>query len=165
VLATLQPLCDDLVLVANDASLADVPGPRLILDRDPHAGVLPALAQGLESARGTLALVVACDMPFLNGALLAEQLRRAETVDVVIPIVDGRPEPMHAVYRCASAVEAVRAALAAGERRMISFLDRLRVDRIAETELRRFDPELHSFFNTNTPEDLERARALAASGI
>src|SRR5262249_11916746 len=109
----------------------------------------------------SLAIVVACDMPFLNAALLAEQLRRAAEFDVVIPVLDGRPEPMHAVYRCAPTILAVRAALAAGQRRMISFLDRLRVDRLEETTVRAFDPELYSFFNTNTPDDLARARAIA----
>ena len=164
VLATLRPLCGDLVLVANDAILSRFPGLRLVLDSDPHAGVLPALAQGLDAADGILAIVVACDMPFLNRSLLAEELRRAAAVDVVIPVIDRRPEPMHAVYRCATALEAIRAALAAGERRMTSCLDRLRVDRVEEAEIRRFDPEQRSFFNVNTPEDLERARALATTG-
>lgn len=164
VLAALRPLCADLLLVANDASLPRFPGLRVVLDSDPHAGVLPALAQGLEAADGTLAIVVACDMPFLQRGLLAEELRRATAVDVVIPVVDRRPEPMHAIYRCATALTAIRAALARGERRMISFLDRLRVDRVEESEIRPFDPELRSFFNINTPEDLECARALAATG-
>jgi molybdenum cofactor guanylyltransferase len=163
VLAVLEPICGDLTVVVNDASLSGIPGVRLVLDTDPHAGVLPALAQGLEAADGTLAIVVACDMPFLNRRLLAEELCRATTVDVVIPFVDGRLEPMHAVYRCATVLHAIRAALAVGERRMTSFLDRLRVERIEAAEMRPFDPELRSFFNTNTPEDLERARAFAAN--
>jgi molybdopterin-guanine dinucleotide biosynthesis protein A len=46
---------------------------------------------------------------------------------------------------------------------MISFLDGLRVDRFQEQEMRLFDPELRSFFNTNTPEDLARAREVVGS--
>ena len=44
---------------------------------------------------------------------------------------------------------------------MISFLDRLAVISVDEAELRAVDPELRSFFNTNTPEDLQLARQLA----
>jgi molybdopterin-guanine dinucleotide biosynthesis protein A len=164
VLTALEPICTDLTLVANDATLSSLPGIRLVRDTDPHAGVLPALAQGLEAADGSLAIVVACDMPFLNRGLLAELLRRATVADVVIPLVGGRLEPMHAIYRRAPALEAIHSALATGERRMTSFLNRLRVDRVEESIIRSFDPELHSFFNINTPEDLERARALAATG-
>ena len=164
VLAALGSLCREVVIVANDRELASLRGVRVVLDREPHAGVLPALAEGLASATGELAVVVACDMPFLSAALLDDLVRRAADVDVVIPIVEGRPEPMHAVYRRLACLDAIRAALAAGERRMISFLDRLRVDRVNEADLRALDPELRSFFNTNTPEDLALARALAASG-
>ena len=161
VLDALRPLCRELVIVANDEALAGLDGVRVVLDDEPHVGVLPALAQGLETVEGDVAAVVACDMPFLNTALISEQIRRAADADVVMPVVDGRPEPMHAVYRRTGSLAAIRSALAAGERRMISFLDRLSVSWLPEAELRIFDPELRSFFNTNTPEDLERARNLA----
>jgi molybdopterin-guanine dinucleotide biosynthesis protein A len=162
VLDTLGPLCSRIVVVANDHSLADRPDLELMLDLEPHAGVLPALAQGLAALDSDLVVTVACDMPFLSRPLLAELIARSAASDVVIPVLDGRPEPMHAVYRRLASLQAIRAALAAGERRMISFLDRVRVARVESAELRRWDPELRSFFNTNTPADLERARALAA---
>ena len=76
VLDALGPLCSQLVAVANDRALADRPELRLILDLEPHAGVLPALAQGLEALDTDLVVAVACDMPFLNPTLLAELLRR-----------------------------------------------------------------------------------------
>lgn len=159
----LAPLCRELVLIVNDPALAKTEAFRVEFDAQPHAGVLPALGQGLEAADSELALVVACDMPFLSPPLLAELIRQAEGVDVVIPMLEGRPEPMHAVYRREACLAAIREALAAGERRMISFLDRLRVSTVEETALRRLDPELRSFFNTNTPDDLLQARRLAAA--
>ena len=164
VLSVLARLATDLVIVANDTELASLAGSRLVLDAEPHAGVLPALEQGLSQAAGDLAIVVACDMPFLSEPLLRDLVARAAAADVVIPIVEGRPEPMHAVYRREPCLAAIRAALAAGERRMISFLDRVRVARVDEPALRATDPELRSFFNTNTPEDLAHARELANAG-
>jgi molybdopterin-guanine dinucleotide biosynthesis protein A len=163
VLAALRPLCQELVLITNDQLLATLPNVRMVLDLEPHAGVLPALAQGLDTVTGDLAVVVACDMPFLNTQLLAEQVRRASECDVVIPVLEDRPEPMHAVYRRQSSLAAIHHALAQGQRRMISFLDDLRVIRLEEKELRLFDPDLLSFFNTNTSADLAKAQELAAT--
>ena len=57
----------------------------------------------------------------------------------------------------------VEAAVASGRKRVISFFDAVRVRYVAEDELRRFDPELRSFSNINTPDDLERARAIASA--
>jgi molybdopterin-guanine dinucleotide biosynthesis protein A len=161
VFAALRPLSSELVVIANDPALSGLAGARVLFDREPYAGVLPALLQGLEAATGVLAIVVACDMPFLSAELLTYLVERAPGRDVVIPVVEDRPEPMHAVYRRAACSEAIRQALGAGQQRMISFLDRVRVARVQETELRALDPELRSFFNTNTPEDLAAARSLA----
>ena len=163
VLDVLGSLCREIVLIANDPALTQLAGVRVFYDKLPHAGVLPALAQGLGTTTSEVVVVVACDMPFLSGELLRAQLRMSEDVDVVIPLVDRRPEPMHAVYRSEVCRQAITAALDAGERRMISFLDRVRVRYVDEAELRPIDPKLRSFFNTNTPEDLERARRLAAA--
>ena len=160
--AALGPLCGELIVVANDASLAALPGHRVIFDPEPHAGVLPALGWALAQAHGELVIAVACDMPFLSTAVLQLELDRAAGCDVVIPVVEDRPEPLHAVYRRAPCLAAIDAALAAGQRRLIAFLDRVKVKYLSESDLRAADPGLQSFFNTNTPEELEQARALAA---
>ena len=67
ILESLRPLVDEAVLLTNDADLAQVSDVRLVLDPAPHAGVLPALATGLEAATGDVCLAVACDMPFVSG--------------------------------------------------------------------------------------------------
>jgi molybdopterin-guanine dinucleotide biosynthesis protein A len=161
VIAALRPLCSELMVVANDPALQSLAGVRVTFDPEPHAGVLPALGWALAQATGESAIAVACDMPFLSTALLRLQLERSSTVDVVMPVVDGRPEPLHAVYRRVACLSAIRESLAAGRQRLIAFLDRVRVLYLDEQELKRIDSELRSFFNTNTPEELEQARALA----
>jgi len=52
ILAALGPLVEERVLLTNDASLADLEQVSLVFDPTPHAGVLPALAAGLEVAAG-----------------------------------------------------------------------------------------------------------------
>ena len=46
--------------------------------------------------------------------------------------------------------------------RVISFFPDVRVRFVDEAEIDRFDPRHLSFFNVNTPDDLEQARRLAA---
>jgi molybdenum cofactor guanylyltransferase len=162
VLAALAEVAGQFLAIVNDDRLNADSRLTIIHDPEPHAGVLPALLASLEAATTPLAVLVACDMPFLDGRLLRHQVALAADADVVIPVVDGREEPMHAVYRVASCREAIRAALARQQRRMIAFLDDVRTYRLEEAALRQIDPELRSFFNVNTPEDLEAARRLAA---
>lgn len=163
-LAELAPLAAEHLALTNDRSLESLPGVRLIDDPQPHAGVLPALANGLANATGGLCLAVACDMPFASRTvfeyLLA--LQHQEAVDVVIPRVGGYLEPMHAVYRRDSVLSAIRAALARGEKRMISYFPAVRVREVGEDELRGIHPTERAFFNVNTPEDLDAARKLTA---
>jgi molybdenum cofactor guanylyltransferase len=163
VIDALRPMGDEIIVVDNDDSLAHVPGVRIVPDDETRAGVLVALASGLAAATGELCLVVACDMPFLDGDVLRWLVDLAEGHDVVIPVTEGQMDPMHAVYRREVCLNAIRAALARNEKRMISYLKDVRVREVPEEELRAHDPELRSLFNVNTPEDLDRARAIAAT--
>jgi len=162
ILDAVGPLSNEVIVVDNDDSLAHLPGIRLVPDSETRAGVLTALHSGLSAADAELCLVVACDMPFLNSSLLRWLVDLASDVDVVIPITGGQMEPMHAVYRRASCLQAIGDALARNEKRMISYLGSVRVREVSEDELRAIDPDLRSFFNVNTPEDLEWARSVAA---
>jgi len=136
-----------------------------VFDPTPHAGVLPALAAGLEAAYGEVCLAVACDMPFVSPRVFAHLLdvQRATDADVVIPRTAGFLEPMHAVYRREPVRQAIRSALARGDQRMISYFADVRVHEVAEAEWRPRDPAGTAFFNVNTPAELEAARRLAGA--
>jgi molybdopterin-guanine dinucleotide biosynthesis protein A len=162
VIAALSSVAERLIAIVNDDRFDADARLTVIRDPDPHAGVLPALQAALAATTTPLAVVVACDMPFLHAGLIAHLIDSARDVDAVVPIVDGRPEPMHAVYRAEPCSSAIGAALARDQRRMIAFLDDVRTLRVDEATLRQFDPDLRSFFNVNTPEDLAEARRLAA---
>jgi molybdopterin-guanine dinucleotide biosynthesis protein A len=163
ILRAVAPLADERLLLTNDASLECIGGLRLVFDPEPHAGVLPALAAGLAAASTETCLCMACDMPFVSAALFEHLLeRQIETAaDVVIPRTAGHLEPMHAIYRRASALEAIHGSLARGEQRMVSYFRDLRVCEVDEPEWRQWDPTGLAFFNVNTRQDLEAAQSLA----
>lgn len=163
VIAAAGPLAQAALIIANDDRFADDPRFAVVRDPEPHAGVLPALLAALDAATTPLLLLVACDMPFIAPPLVEELVRLAGDADVVMPFVGGYDQPMLAAYRVATCRAAIRAALARGQRRMIAFLGDVRTRRVAEQDLRAVDPELRSFFNVNTPEDLDAARALVGT--
>jgi molybdenum cofactor guanylyltransferase len=151
-----------LFAVANDpapwAALAVDVVPDRVAGRGPLGGIQAALA-----AAGDCDAVVclAGDLPFVAPALLAALCGRTPGAGAVAPRTVGGIEPLCARYARAL-LPAVDARVAAGELAVHALLEGLAVDWIEGTELAALDPDGHSFFNINTPDDLRRAQALAA---
>jgi molybdopterin-guanine dinucleotide biosynthesis protein A len=149
-------LGDEILITTNRPEDYLFVGVRLAGDAYQGVGALGGLHTALSAAQGDTVLVLACDMPFASRPLLEHLLSLAGEADVVIPRLDGEYEPLCAVYArgCLSEVEA---ALAAGQRRMISLLPRVRVLVVEEPSWRIFDPDASTFFNVNSLEDLAEA--------
>ena len=160
VVSTVARLTDDVVLVANDDP--GVAGVRIVGDMYPRAGSLGGIYSGLAAAAYNLAFIAAADMPFLNPRLIRSLATRGSRVDAVVPVKDGRPEPLHALYR-KSVLRPARQRIERRELKVAPVFDAVSTDWVAEGELRRYDPELRSFWNLNTPADYQRALALARS--
>lgn len=160
----LAPLSDDLVVVRRQEQTLLPSGDviwREAVDLRSERGPLAGIEAALTAARHDLALVVACDMPLLAPTLVRAIATAAAGVDVVMPLLDGRDQPLLAAYR-KSCLPVVEETLAAGEGRIVAILPRLRVRRLERADLERHDPALVSFTNVNYLEDLERvAQALA----
>ena len=159
VAATVSRLTDDGVLVANDDP--GVPGARVVGDLYPRSGSLGGIYSGLAAAAHSLAFIAAADMPFLNPTLILDLVGQAARVDAVIPLTDGRPEPLHAVYR-KTALAPARRRIERRELKVAPVFDAVQTVWVPEADLRRHDPDLRSFWNLNTPHDYRRALALAS---
>jgi molybdopterin-guanine dinucleotide biosynthesis protein A len=126
----------------------DEPGPQT-----PLAGIRTVLRLAGERP----AFVVACDMPFVAPPFVRALLGLAEGCDAVVPVHEGRPDPLHAVW-LPSALPEVEASLRSDRPAPRDVLARLNVRWVEEEEWRPWDPEARSLVNVNTPEDLERER-------
>lgn len=96
-----------------------------------------------------------------NGSLelsLADGLRRWQGAVPVQP--NGFFEPLHCIYEREAMQDACLRAIKRGERRIHAPLQELRIRRVPVEMLRPLDPELLTFYNLNTREELERAREL-----
>ena len=153
----LAEVADELVVVTGDPRYAELSYP-LVPDRYGEKGAFGGIATAVAATRGELVCVAACDMPWPSPEVYRLLLRLADGYDVAIPRIDGEYETMHAVYR-RTCLPAIERALARGEMRVISFFPYVRVRNVSADEVRPLDPDLRSFANLNTPEELELARA------
>jgi molybdopterin-guanine dinucleotide biosynthesis protein A len=153
VIDTLRTLAQDVVVVSNRSDSYDPLGARMAADYDPPCGPLGGIAAGLQAVDSELAIVVACDMPFLNVALLRWLIDQAAGYDAVVPQTGGEYEPLHAIYRRTCYDPIVRR-IEQGDRRVISFFADVRLRAIEEAAWRTIDPTGRSLVNLNTPGDL-----------
>jgi len=148
------------VLVANHPDAARwVPGLAVHADAVPGIGSLGGILTAVELLGA--AVCVAWDMPFVPAGLLRELAEGLAAADAVLPESDSRRglEPLCAAYGPACG-PAIRAALAAGDRRAIGFHAAVRVARLPAARVLKYGAPDVLFFNVNTPSDLQHAEAL-----
>ena len=162
------PLADDVFVVASGRPAYADFGVRVVPDAYPDAATLGGIATAIEAARTDATLVVACDMPMLSASLIRHLRDIPREYDVLVPVLAGESrqggrlvrQTLHAIYRPAC-LPPIRERIVAGRLQVIGFFPEVRVREVPEDEVRRFDPDLRSFHNANTPE----AAAVAAAWL
>ncbi len=162
-LAQVTGLGAETIIITNRPADYAYLGLPLFADVIPEVGALGGLYTALHHSTQPQTLCLACDMPFIARPLLDYLIDLSPHTDVVIPRLKGEAEPFRGIYARAACLTPIRAAIESGRRRVISFFPEVRVRFVDEPEIDRFDPHHRSFFNINTPADLEQARFLAAT--
>jgi molybdopterin-guanine dinucleotide biosynthesis protein A len=117
------------------------------------------LHAALAACRAEWAAVAACDLPFITGELFVRLASLRENFDAVVPVqMDGRWQPLCALYRARRTSERAADLIAQGERRPRALLDLIDTRRVAFDELRDLRGADRFFINVNTPEDYANAR-------
>ena len=159
-LSLFEDLFEEIILVTND--------PEDYLDRDfvittdlfPVRSSLTGIHAGLFTATRPHAFITACDAPFLKRAVVTAVLERVKPgIDVVIPETATGIEPLCAVYAKECLIPAERN-LERGNFQIRRMFKKLRVRTVSQKVLTAEDSKLISFFNINTPEDLDKARRI-----
>lgn len=140
---------------------------RLVRDRTPGLGPVAGLAAGLAAARRPLCFAAACDLPFLESSLAVDLLARLDDAPgdregaparAVVPVADGRRQPLASAYTAGCAA-AARRCVETGDRSMDDFLARL--DEVREVPAEALAGPTSTFLNVNRPDDLRAARRIA----
>jgi len=167
-LSQLAPFdCDIIIVTAGAKSLPRVNGYqgfRIVNDIYPGKGALGGIYTGLAESKSPYNLVVACDMPFLNQALLRYMIELAAGFDLVVPRLGEMVEPLHAVY-AKSCLAPIEGLLKQDSLEVRALFDLVKVRYVEASEIDRFDPQHLSFFNVNTEADLEKARQMAMRDV
>lgn len=145
-------IADELIVVArsDQAWPGLAPAVRVVHDPVENLGPLAGIAAGLDASTTEVNVIVACDMPLINPAVLRRLIELRGDADICVAVADGHASPLCAVYRTSVGTTA-RGLLAAGERRVMTLLDRVQTKRVDAAVFRDLDPHLDTFTSCDTP--------------
>ena len=153
-------LFDQIILVTNDPVAYMDMDALIVSDHYARRSSLNGLHAGLFAASHDYVFCTACDTPFVSEELIRCLLDHVDPkADIIIPSTVSGFEPMFAVYK-KTCLPAMAWQLERDLLKIQGLFRKVRVKTVAESELQAIDSELISFFNVNTPEDLERAERL-----
>jgi molybdopterin-guanine dinucleotide biosynthesis protein A len=135
---------------------------KIIKDIGKIGGPLIGVYTGFKQLSMEYAAVLPCDSPFINIGVLKFMESEVKGMDAAIPIwPNGYIEPLHGIYRVPTALDASHEALKENKTRIYNMIEKLKNKSYIPIEkLKKFDPDLLSFFNINNTNDLKQAEAI-----
>ena len=166
IIKAFDDLFDEILIVSNQPHNHAERDATIVSDLVDARSSLTGIHAALFYSHCEEVFICACDTPLIKTDLIATLLEaRQPGIDVLVPQTPYGLEPLCAVYakRC---LETIENRLRRGDYRIRRFFDRVRVKHVSEKRLRRVDPDLLSFKNVNTPEELaEVAQYVPISSI
>jgi molybdopterin-guanine dinucleotide biosynthesis protein A len=159
VISVMQPLFENLMIITNTPREYDYLQLPMHEDLIKGLGPVGGVYTGLEAIPSESGFFVACDMPFLQGNLIRHMVEIKADFDAVVPKVDWKIEPLHAIYT-RNCLPAIKKLIDRQGYQIIKFFDNVKVRYVKEEEIRSFDPMLKSFLNVNSPGELMDAGRL-----
>jgi molybdopterin-guanine dinucleotide biosynthesis protein A len=141
------------VLITNSPEEYSYLGLPIREDLIQGLGPIGGILTGLEYIHDETGFIIACDMPFASEDLIRYIVSIRDEFDAVVPKIDWKIEPLHALYR-KSCLPVIRGLIASGVYQTVKAFDMLNVRYLNEAEIRAHDPQMKSFFNVNRPEEL-----------
>jgi molybdopterin-guanine dinucleotide biosynthesis protein A len=129
---------------------------RFCFDTREDVGPLEGIRAGLLESRSEYSFVCAGDMPFVNPEVVNLLFEKARGHDAALPRWNDKMfEPLHAVYSRKMLSE-IEKAFEKGKYSVLTPVFQMQdIVFVEVSEIREIDPELRSFANINTVEDLE----------
>jgi molybdopterin-guanine dinucleotide biosynthesis protein A len=126
--------------------------------RSPLVGALT----GFGVVHGKYSVLLPFDTPFVSCKVVSLLFELCVNRPAVIPWwPNGNIEPLHAVYQTEQALKAAKSAVAEEKLNMRGMIEKLRgVSYVSTMVIQQLDPDLRTFFNINTPADLEKAMTI-----
>ncbi len=120
---------------------------------------LRGIHAGLTLSTNFSSFAIACDMPFLSPSLIRYMASFATDFDVVVPRLGEYYQPLFAFYS-KSTLKFITKQLKEEKMKLTHFYPHVKVKEIKEEAIKRFDPQLLSFYNVNTKENYDMAQKI-----
>lgn len=162
VIRSLEKVVDEIIISVRDEAQGELfkmifPDLRYAYDLYENTGPLAGILSGLSICKNEYCFIAACDMPFINEKAVNLLFSKCKDHDAAIPRWgDGFLEPLHAVYNCRPMMNETKKSLEKRETTIIAPVLRLKINYVPVEEIREIDPDLTTFMNINTCEDIER---------
>lgn len=154
VVDALRKVFFDILISAKNAEDFHIPGIKTIGDCIEGSGPLVGIYSALSVSESPYCFVVACDMPCADPDLIKWMSTVCNGYDVFIPRIGSFVEPLFALYskKC---MGPIKDSLLTRNYHVRSIFSKVNVGYANEDDIRKIDPELRSFMNINTEEDLK----------
>lgn len=147
----------EILLVTRQPELYSNLSVRIVEDIFNIRTPLSGLHAGLVNMDAEYGFCTSCDTPLLKTALVRMLVNKIDVYsDIVVPASGSYFQPLCAVYSKRT-IPYIEESLEKGDIKTDGFYEKLRVKKIPYKSLQTVDPKLDSFFNVNTPEDLQTA--------
>ncbi len=153
VIEAIRPVIERISIIGGGAERFTFLGIPCRGDIIPGLGPIGGVYTALHESETERAFVFACDMPGLNTELIRFMASLSEGFDVTVPAVNGKYEPLHAVYS-KSCITHIEKSIRDGNRRTVGFFDRVSVRSVTGDEIRAFADPKTVFRNINYREDV-----------
>jgi len=149
---------DEIIIVTNSPSDYLEWDAHIVTDIFDIRSSLTGIHTGLFYATHPFIFVTACDSPFIKKELVQLMVKNIEpNISVVIPETSKGMEALFAVYS-KDCLPVMENHIKAEKCKIQRLFNKFKVKKVPEDVLRQKDPELISFFNVNTAEDLAEAK-------
>ncbi|NIR37264.1 MAG: NTP transferase domain-containing protein [Actinobacteria bacterium] len=138
---------EPVLIIGGDAAPLEAFGLEPVPDRWPGEGPLGGIVTALHSVPTDVVVILSCDLTDASAIAVRTVVGALGTSDVAVPVVEGRPQWLHAAWRRQTALPVLEDAFANGERAPRSAAGRLRVTRL-------LDGDPCWFHDADRPDDL-----------
>ncbi len=120
----------------------------------PDLGPIGGLYTALKNSDNRKIFLIACDMPFVNPEFIQYMTEITGDYDIVIPVVNGKYEPLHAIYspECLPVVEEM---IRDNKLKLTGMFGKLNTREVNEEEMLFYDDPEKMFCNINYIEEVE----------
>ena len=163
IIERLEKIVDSIIISVRDLAQGEMlesalgRGYRFAYDDYRNLGPISGILSGLSECEDEYCFISACDMPFIHPDVVRLLFEKSESYDAAIPRwEDGFLEPLHAVYRCAPMIHETKKAIERGAKIILAPIFKMNVTYVPMNEIRKLDPDLRTFININTDEDIQK---------